>query len=162
MVGSYDFQLEEFVPNRMKATLSTPKIAWVQDDSQDQQNEVILHAEHLFGASAENRKAEVEAVVSAYYSSSRWKGFRFNGGLTQNLSRPISLGQAQTDKEGNALFKFSKKLTAAQPLQIALRGKVYELGGRVVRAKTAVTSTTSTSPRSARKSPRSRPARRSS
>ncbi|MCX5759319.1 MAG: MG2 domain-containing protein, partial [Candidatus Hydrogenedentes bacterium] len=54
-IGAYQFSLEEFVPNTIKTTVTMDKSVLVAGQDQP----VQLNAQHLFGAPASGRKAEI-------------------------------------------------------------------------------------------------------
>ena len=130
-VGSYTFQLEEFVPNRIKAKLEILQPRWVATDTAPQ--EVRINAQHLFGKPAEKRRATAEVLLSRGYASAKWPEFRFEND-TDFAPSPIPLGEQTTDQNGNALFRFSYAVPdkVSFPMKATVLGRVYELGGRLV------------------------------
>jgi hypothetical protein len=132
-IGTYDFNLEEFVPNRIKASLTIPESRWLAG----REYEIRLSAQHLFGAPAEGRKCE--AVVSFQregFKTKNWKTYRFDND-SAFVPHPVPCGEQNTDSSGVAAFRFSYRAPAAVtfPLKATIVGRVFELGGRAVAAK---------------------------
>ncbi len=133
-IGTAFFNLEEFVPNRMKATVTVDKPLWKPDEAVN----IGVRAENLYGGAAANRQSEALIILRpGEFKADKWPGFSFTN---DDKLEPIleKLGQQQTDPDGNAQYSFTyttrDKVTT--PLQASVRGMVFELGGREVRAKT--------------------------
>ncbi|MDZ4858700.1 MAG: alpha-2-macroglobulin family protein [Candidatus Hydrogenedentes bacterium] len=129
-IGSYAFNLEEFVPNTMKATLAIAESMWLSG----QPYTIKLNAQHLFGAAASERTAEARIVLKpAVYRPEKWKGYTFGNDVTQN-PEVISTGEVQTNATGDASFPFeyTAPATITYPLSALVIGRVFELGGRAV------------------------------
>lgn len=129
-LGSYSFRLEEFVPHRIKADVQLDETRWKAGEEYT----ITLQANHLFGAPAAERK--VEAKIYFEQSSltfENWKGYHF-GNDSDYVPESVSLGEAKTDEEGKATFKYTyapnPKVTF--PLKAIVIGRVFELGGRAV------------------------------
>ena len=133
-LGSATFNLEEFVPNRMKASVTADKALWKPDEAVS----IAVKAENLYGGAASNRLAEAVVVLKpGVFKSTKWPAFNFTN---DTVLEPVieKLGQQQTDDGGNAGFSFTytAKDKVTTPLQAGVYGLVFELGGREVRAKT--------------------------
>lgn len=129
-LGSYAFNLEEFVPNTMKATVTIEQAYWLSGTDYT----IAFNAQHLFGAPAADRTAEAKIVLKpAAYRPEKWKTYTF-GNDTAHKTEVISTGEVQTDAEGNATFPFSYTAppTITYPLTALVIGRVFELGGRAV------------------------------
>jgi uncharacterized protein YfaS (alpha-2-macroglobulin family) len=129
-IGTYSFHLEDFVPNRMKATLTAPAGVWVPQQEYD----LELNAQHLFGAPAADRKATARVTFErAPLKFDNWKEFSFDND-SDFVAEPIDLGEERTDDEGKATFAFSytPPENVTFPLKAVLTGRVMELGGRSV------------------------------
>lgn len=129
-IGSYSFHLEDFVPNRMKVALTAPEGVW----SAGTDYSLGVNAQHLFGAAAVDRRAEALVTFSREpFKADQWPGFRFDND-SDFVPEKVSLGEAQTDEEGNATFTFNYTPPAEVtfPVKATVIGRVYELGGRAV------------------------------
>ena len=130
-IGTYTFNLEDFVPHRIAPEVAIADDWWMAGERYD----VRVHAEHLFGASAANRQAEAEVLLqrSDAWRPDGWDGFRFGNDSEFSTAR-VPLGGAVTDEEGDAMFSFLYQASAdaTSPLRAQALGRVFELGGRAV------------------------------
>ncbi len=131
--GRYIFSLEDFVPARMRAEVSaTPAVV-----QPGQEVAVRVAAEHLYGGAATDRRAEADVILSAgTYTPPGWDGFRFENS-DEKPTEVVQLGEGTTDGDGVAAFTYTYRVDDAptQPLQATIRGRVFELGGRPVTAR---------------------------
>ncbi len=139
-IGTYAFSLEDFVPNRMKAEVKLDQALWKAGSDYA----VTVHAQHLFGAPAADRKGEVQVVfrgdaIVPGGPDSPWKSYRF-GNDSEFTPDFVPLGESQTDAEGKAAFTFSYKPPAdlGQPMMAVVQGRVFEVGGRPVTGKAEI------------------------
>ncbi|HVO29220.1 MAG TPA: MG2 domain-containing protein, partial [bacterium] len=101
-VGNYAFNVEEFVPERMKVVATTPKSGYSLSDSVP----VDVDAKYLFGGSAEGSELELTCSIEpAEFHPRQNANWQF--GLWQDPSaprKPISLGQSHgaLDEHGHA------------------------------------------------------------
>ena len=121
-----------FVPNRMKAVVTVDKVLWKPEEEVN----IALKAENLYGGAAANRQSEVLIILRpGQFKADKWPGFSFTN---DDKLEPIieKLGQQQTDQDGNAKYSFTytARDEVTTPLQASVRGMVFELGGREVRA----------------------------
>jgi len=132
-IGSYSFRVEDFVPNRIKVDLSLlasdrPHLLAGVNSS------LTLTAQHLFGAPAVNRKAELSVLLMPGAPvPDAWKEFRFSNDSDFKPDK-LACGEQVTDENGKATFTLnyppSDKLTF--PMRAIVVGRVFELGGRAV------------------------------
>ena len=129
-IGSYQFSIEEFVPNRIKVSVDVPGTILRAGRAQ----EVYLNAQHLFGAPAKDRKCEVAAVFQrADLKTKQWSEFHFNND-SEFIPEAVQCGEQRTDEGGGATFDFTYVPPAEVtfPLKAIIVGRVFELGGRSV------------------------------
>ncbi len=129
-VGTYQFSLEEFVPNRIETNVTLPQTVWLADQSY----EIHVEARHLFGAAAANRVSNAKvALERTGWKPAGWEGYRFEN---DSKFKPdtIPAGEKQTDSNGKATFTFSHAAPpdATCPLTATVFAGVFELGGRAV------------------------------
>jgi uncharacterized protein YfaS (alpha-2-macroglobulin family) len=131
VIAYYEFQVEEFVPNRIKVTADLPEKNWVAGKAQ----EVRLLALHLFGKPAEKRHATGRVVFSRAYQSERWPDYLF-GNDTKFTPNPVPLSEADTSSSGTAtlLFDYKTPPQVTFPMRATAHVQVHELGGRSVNA----------------------------
>ena len=131
-IGAYAFNLEDFVPNRIKTEVHIPDGPWTARTPYD----IRVQSSHLFGAPAANRRCEASVILRrGEFKSAAWQGYRFTN--DESFTPEVqSLGEAKTDKDGNAAFTFlyepSPKISF--PVRATVRGEVFEMSGRGVAA----------------------------
>jgi len=129
-IGEYTFQLEDFVPNRMKAEVEMAEGVLASGTEYG----FTVNAQHLFGAPAQGRRAEGKVYLErTAFESEEWPGFVFNNDA-EFQPDPIDVGEAQTDEDGGASFAFTyePRDEVTFPLKATIVGRVYELGGRAI------------------------------
>jgi len=132
-IGTYQFNLEEFVPNRIKTSVTVEQPRW----RLGQEYPIVVNAQHLFGAPAADRKCEAIVIFKrGGFAPESLKGFQFDND-SQFTPEPVPCGDQVTDNAGNATFKFSYQPPGSVtfPMKAAVVGRVFELGGRPVSAK---------------------------
>jgi len=132
-IADYPFHLEEFVPNRIRVSVTPAESPLTAR----RETSIELEAEHLFGAPAAERKAEVEVLLrKKKVELPAWKGFRFDNGEIFT-PKAVPCGEQRTDAEGRAVFSFHYIPDDALrfPVEAVILGRVFELGGRAVTAK---------------------------
>lgn len=135
-IGTYQFHVEEFVPNRIKATTSVDGGNWVAGKPYS----IKVNAQHLFGAPVEDRKCEAKVTLQRQaLTTKKWADYHFGNDSTYEPT-PVALGQQKTDKEGNAEFTFEYEAPAQLtfPVKAIVTGRVFELGGRPVTSNAEV------------------------
>ncbi len=136
-LGTYQFSVEEFVPNRIKAEVKLAEDQWLAGKDYT----IAINAQHFFGAPAADRKSEAKIVLRpAVYRPEGWKGYTF-GNDSEFKTDLISTGEGTTDAQGNVTFPFKYEAppTATFPLSALVVGRVFELGGRAVAGTKEVT-----------------------
>ncbi|GMU91586.1 MAG: membrane protein [Candidatus Hydrogenedentota bacterium] len=136
-IGTYTFNLEEFVPNRMKAAVKVSEPRWFSGEKYT----IELNAQELYGAPAKERKSEVKVILKpARFSPEKWRIYTF-GNDTPFKTEVVSSGEEQTDALGTAKFTFTYTApsTVTFPLNALVLGQVYEVGGRAVSGTTETT-----------------------
>ncbi|MBN2309638.1 MAG: hypothetical protein JXR94_11735, partial [Candidatus Hydrogenedentes bacterium] len=129
-IGTYTFNLEDFVPNRIKAEVSAPEPRWLAGT----ENELRVRAQHLFGAPAADRKCEATILLKrGGFEPEAWQGYRFENDADFTPDA-IACGELRTDANGEAAFTFTYQAPAkaTSPMRAIAVGRVFELGGRAV------------------------------
>lgn len=135
-ITSIPLYVEEFVPNRMKVEVNLEQ----ESLGNAEKTRVMVKAEHLFGATAENRTAEAFVVLQeGVWESTKFNGFHFDHD-DPYASQTIHLGQAQTNALGIAQFEsvIRPEKNPGKPIKATVRGQVQEMGGRPVLASKSV------------------------
>lgn len=135
-IGSVDFKVRDFEPDRMKVQLTLAAQAvngWLKPESV----QVGINAMQLFGSPAAGRRVEAELRLSpAAPVFARYPDFKF-----RNQFKPIEaftekLTATTTDANGSAELKPNLQRFAAATYQLYVAGKVFEAaGGRSVAAE---------------------------
>lgn len=137
-IGRRGFQVEEFMPDRMKVNIATNKNVYdlAEEVSMD------VSAVNLFGPPAANRKVTASYVLESapYLPTERWNSFNFSSSIPYEKQR-ITLGDSKTDAEGMAQYNFKLPERVKSPSQLSglLTASVSEPGGRAVSASYRVT-----------------------
>ena len=143
VVGSVQFQVEEFMPDRMKVAITVDKPSYKLGDELS----IEVNAMNLFGPPAIGRKTQASCQLQAVpfvvsddalppgIDAAKWRSFVF-GNTRQFESQRIELGGAKTDAEGKARYQFTVPTTLKAPslLNGILTATVSEVGGRAVTA----------------------------
>lgn len=135
-VGSVDFNVRDFEPDRMKVKLSlaTPAVAgWLKPEDV----KARVTAMQLFGSPATGRRVEAELRLSpAAPVFARYQDYQF-----RNRYQPIDvftekLTVTTTDSKGEAELNLNLQRFAAATYRVYVAGKVFEAaGGRNVAAE---------------------------
>ena len=143
VVGSVQFQVEEFMPDRMKVAITADESAYNLGDELN----LEVNAINLFGPPAAGKKVQAsfqlkavpligsEGLLSPNTDAAKWQSFVF-GNTRQFESQRIELGEATTDAAGKAYYQFTVPETVKAPslLNGILTATVSEVGGRAVTA----------------------------
>ena len=143
VVGSVQFQVEEFMPDRMKVAITVDKSSYKLGEELS----IEVNAMNLFGPPAVGRKVQASCQLQAVpfvvsddaTDATKWRSFVF-GNTRQFESQRIELGEAKTDAEGKARYQFTIPATLKAPslLNGILTATVSEVGGRAVTASNRV------------------------
>ena len=143
VVGGVQFQVEEFMPDRMKVAVTVDKSSYKLGEALD----IEVKATNLFGPPAVGRKVQASCQLIAVpfvvsdenlppdTEATQWRSFVF-GNTKKFESQRIELGESKTDTEGKALYQFTIPATLKAPslLNGILTATVSEIGGRAVTA----------------------------
>ena len=129
-LGSASFQVEEFIPDRMKVAATAADVRLKLGD----EAVFTVKASHLFGAPAAGRcvVARIE-YVPATFQPRDWKSYTFCNAGTALATVSEKLGEALLDAKGEKAFK----VKVPQGLKLASHAAVFtatvkEVGGRGV------------------------------
>ena len=133
-IGSVRFQVEEFMPDRMKVSVESAKDTYVLGDAVD----LEVKAANLFGTPAVGRKVNVACVLGAvaYVPPEEWHSFNFSDSTRSFSPDRVQLDEMITDIDGKAAYRFTlpEGLKPPSALSCAIQATVQELGGRAVSA----------------------------
>ena len=132
-IGRTPFQVEEFMPDRMKVAVTTDKSEF------DLGAEVGMDvsAVNLFGPPAANRKVKASYTLQAvpFVPIEKWRSFHFLSTMPFEKQQ-ITLEDKKTDADGKARYTFQLPNSVKAPSQLngVLTATVSEPGGRAVTA----------------------------
>lgn len=132
-IGRTRFQVEEFMPDRMKVGITTDSTEY------DLGSEVAMDvsAVSLYGPPATNRKVTASYTLEAapYVPIEKWRSFHFSSSISFEKQR-IALEDSITGEDGKAIYKFKLPESVRAPSQLngVLAATVNEPGGRAVSA----------------------------
>ncbi len=135
-VGSTTVQVEDFMPDRMKAELSLSPVG--RRRSGDTVT-VTVNGKHLYGKPASGR--DVTAVCTLRtdtFSHPDWKGFTFTDIVEEEFSPfTLELGKQTLDDQGQTVFECTlpRDLKPGSSLLATFSATVMETGGRGVSAR---------------------------
>ena len=142
VVGRVQFQVEEFMPDRIKVAVTADKSTYKLGEELD----IEVSAINLFGPPAVGRKVEVSCELEAVpfvkkdtvpsAGATQWDSFVFGNTRSNFEKQRIGLGEAKTDTAGKADYQFTipETLKAPSLLTGTLTATVSEAGGRSVTA----------------------------
>ena len=142
VVGRVQFQVEEFMPDRIKVAVTADKSTYKLGE----ELAIEVSAMNLFGPPAVGRKVEASCELEAVpfvrkdtvpnAGTIQWNSFVF-GNVRSNFEKQrIGLGEAKTDAAGKVSYQFTVPETLKAPslLNGTLTATVSEAGGRSVTA----------------------------
>ncbi len=138
VVGKTQFQVEEFMPDRMKVSVETDKPTYKLGENID----VAVTAINLFGPPSVGRQVEMSyelettSFVNALPSTAaaEWKSFVFENTESNFKKQRFGTQTATTDAEGKVSHQFTipDTLKAPSSLKGTVTATVSEVGGRAV------------------------------
>ena len=142
VVGRVQFQVEEFMPDRIKVAVTADKSTYKLGEELG----IEVSAINLFGPPAVGRKVEAFCELEAVpfvkkdtipnAGTTQWDSFVFGNTRSNFEKQRIGLGEAKTDAAGKAYYQFTvpETLKASSLLNGTLTATISETGGRSVTA----------------------------
>ncbi len=128
-IAAGQFQIETYVPARMRATTEIKDKIW----KTEKEYEIRVKAEQLHGGPAPDRKVD---CVLLFEKISRIDGFEdYNfGNESGTVPTPLNLGETKTNDDGVTTFpaQVQQQPGVSTPLKVLAVTQAYELGGRRV------------------------------
>ncbi len=135
-IGSHTFQVEEFMPDRMKVTLTVGGASLPRFRPGDEAA-VTVKATHLFGSPAAEREVEGRCeFVARDFAHPQFAEFRFADSAKKLVAVPLKLEEDLLDEKGECdlAIEIPKGLLPPSAAQAVVTASVKELGGRAVSA----------------------------
>jgi len=136
-IGRTLFNVEEFIPDRMKVRLTTDRDAYQTGDKMV----IAVDAVTLFGPPASNRRVRAKiALENADFSPKRWRGFTFRDERKSFRGDSFDFDEKRLDEHGHFTFRYHipDDLNPPSGLRGILSATVLEPGGRGVTAYKSV------------------------
>lgn len=133
IIGEYSFQVEEFLPDRIKTTLSTDKDSYRAGEQVD----ITVNGTYLFGTPCDGNKVSGRVLIeSEPYQSSKWPGYIFSDDARSFTAVKSELQPEALDRNGDHTYVYSipESLTPPSALKMLISASVQEEGGRAVSA----------------------------
>lgn len=136
-IGSTSFNVEEFVPDRIKVEIET------SGEVKPAAPQLTFHvaSSYLFGAPASGLSVETRVrLVPSTFSPTGFDGFRFEAPSRKLDPRELATESGKLDDDGRKQFTvvIPEKLAPPSSLQAVITSRVQEQGGRGVAALTRV------------------------
>ncbi len=129
LVGTYAFNVEEFLPDRLKIVLSSNKSTYFWGENV----KTSMDVQHLYGAAAAGAAYEIEAAyIPVDFSPKGYRDYEFS--LTPTLKPAPSVKAGTTDDAGAAsqLFTLPDELRDAGKYKIRLYATAFDENARPV------------------------------
>ncbi|OQX24730.1 MAG: hypothetical protein BWK80_19305, partial [Desulfobacteraceae bacterium IS3] len=126
--AEFEFQVEEFLPERMKLDLAVP------EPQPDNALEIAVSGEYLYGAPASGNEVTARVRVQAKREiSERYKGFQFGNIQDGTYKDYWELPSESLDNEGHLRLKIDSRWQEIKsPLSVKVIVSLFETGGRPV------------------------------
>ncbi len=136
-IGRTHFFVEDFIPDKIKAVVSTDKDNYEANDEMT----IKASAQSLFGPPAAGRKVKAEVTIKSFaFSSAKWKDYSFSD-PDRSLDE-VKLSELTGVLDDNGNIEFKTKIPEGMKPPSSLKGvvsaTVTEHGGRAVSAYTDV------------------------
>jgi len=132
-IGRTDFNVEEFIPDRMKVKLATDRESYRAGETIAINVEALM----LFGPSAAGRRVQADIEIEQFpFSPSAYKSFTFRDDKKSFAKIKKDLGDQTLDDSGKFQYRYQlpKNLDAPSSLRAVISATVLEPGGRGVSA----------------------------
>jgi hypothetical protein len=136
-IGRTSFNVEEFVPDRMKVKVSTDRESYFAGEKMD----IAVEGVTLFGPPASGRQVQGTVEIEPYpFSSANWKSFTFSDEKKDFAKLNFDLDVQTLDAAGKYTYQFTipQDLHPPSSLRGIVETTVLEPGGRGVTAYRAV------------------------
>ncbi|MDI1258487.1 alpha-2-macroglobulin [Aquabacterium sp.] len=129
--AQWSFQVEEFLPERMKLNLKAPEEALEGDGSLS----VRVEGDYLYGAPAAGNRLLGSAVTERLRNPlpQAWPGFIFGDVNDDKVKKRQDLGEVALDEQGHAEVSVPMEMDGRQsPMNVRASFSLLETGGRPV------------------------------
>ncbi|MDP8206159.1 MAG: MG2 domain-containing protein [Candidatus Electryonea clarkiae] len=134
-INTYTFSVEEFMPDRIKATVTTDKQSYQSGETIT----INVQGNMLFGPPAKNRKYQVKSWFESYpFKPAKYPGYTFANPYGKISDIEKELGGGNLDENGQAELKYylPEGMRPPSTTRAVIEATVYENGGRAVNNRT--------------------------
>ena len=131
IIGRYDFQVEEFMPDRIKTVLSTDKNIYNAGNTAI----IDINGKFLFGPPCAGNAVSGHITIEGdVFGPKNWPAFTFSNSDIEFSPMQINLPDTRLDDGGNHRYEYSipRGLTPPSALKMILSATIQEDGGRSV------------------------------
>lgn len=132
-VGSWDFRVEEFLPERMKLQLDAPERALAPGEALA----LGMQGDYLYGAPAAGNRVKVELIYRpAIHAIAAHKDFVFADPKAELPKEPQEALDDKLDDRGalnSEIALLDDATVRAQPVELRVAASLFESGGRAIR-----------------------------
>ena len=136
VLTTYQFKVEEFLPERLKLTFNQSEKAKLYQLNEKLTVNVL--GEYLYGAPASGNRFESRIVIKPQRQPfdsliEKLKGFQFGNVIEENLSQQYKLSDVKLDSKGKTAITIENRWSKVKsPVQVTLQASLYETGGRAI------------------------------
>ena len=130
----YTFQVEEFLPERIKVTLNTDSTPMVKGGDSDGSFRVNVQGDYLYGAPAAGNRllGSVSQERTRNPLPKEWPGFLFGDFADDATKSRAELPEATLDESGKAAIEVPFGTLTTSPMRVRASLSLLESGGRPV------------------------------
>ncbi len=128
-IGKFKFNVEEFLPERIKLDLTSADKVYEANQS----IEIELQADYLYGAPAALNKASALSIIkSNIHPSKKYKKFFFGNHIQSSQPVRNNVFDGKLDKDGKTKITLKTPAKVDTPMRATLIASVFESGGRAI------------------------------
>lgn len=130
-INTYTFSVEEFMPDRIKTTVSTDKETYSSGDKMM----INVQGKMLFGPPADGRKFKVKSWFEPQpFNPADYPKYSFKNPFGKISDIDKDLGSGELDENGEASIEYDLPVGIRPPssLRLIVEASVFEKGGRAV------------------------------
>ncbi len=133
VIGSTTFNVEEFMPERIKVEVNTDQSSYDKND----EAEIVVKGINLFGPPAVGRQVELSVKLDTIpFSTPEYASYSFGDSEADWKAMNEGLGLNQLDENGEYIYsyRFPENLKPGNMMKAVFSATVREEGGRAVNA----------------------------
>ncbi len=128
-IGKFKFNVEEFLPERIKLELTSAEKIYQANQSID----IELQADYLYGAPASSNKASAVSIIkSNIHPSKKHQKFFFGNHIQSKQPIRNNIFDGKLDKDGKTKIALKTPAKVDAPMRATLIASVFESGGRAI------------------------------